>query len=134
MQYLLDTNTCIAAMKSHPTVLARLAAVAPTTCAVSTITVYELYTGVEKCADPARERSKVSQLLDTVNKISFDAHAAEEAARIRARLESQGRMIGPYDVLLAGHAKVVGLCIVTHNISEFARIPGLLCEDWQTGP
>lgn len=134
MQYRLDTNTCIAAMKSHPAVLARLSAVAPATCAVSTITVYELYTGVEKCADPTRERSKVSKLLGMVNQISFDAHAAQEAARIRARLESQGQMIGPYDVLLAGHAKAAGLRVVTHNTAEFARIPGLLWEDWQTAP
>ena len=52
MQYLLDTNTCIAAMKNHPSVVGRMSAVAPAACAVSTVTVYELFTGVEKCADP----------------------------------------------------------------------------------
>ncbi|HQU42706.1 MAG TPA: type II toxin-antitoxin system VapC family toxin [Pirellulales bacterium] len=133
MQYLLDTNTCIAAMKNHPLVVRRMSAVAPAACAVSTITVYELYTGVEKCADPTRERSKVSRLLATVNELAFDAQAAKEAARIRAQLESQGQMIGPYDVLLAGHGKAAALRLVTHNTAEFSRVPGLLLEDWQAG-
>ena len=109
-----------------------MSGVAPTACVVSTITVYELYTGVEKCADPTLERSKVSRLLATVNELAFDAQAAKEAAHIRAQLESQGQMIGPYDVLLAGHAKAMGLRLVTHNTAEFARVPGLLLEDWQT--
>lgn len=134
MQYLLDTNTCIAAMRNHPSVIGRMSAVAPADCVVSTITVYELRTGVEKCADPARERSKVSRLLSAVKEIAFEAQAAEEAARIRALLESQGTMIGPYDVLLAGQAKAAALRLVTHNIAEFGRVPGLLLEDWQTEP
>jgi hypothetical protein len=54
MRYLLDTNTCIAAMRHHALVLQRLAAVAPADCAVSSITTYELYTGIEKCADPRK--------------------------------------------------------------------------------
>src|SRR5579884_1418648 len=132
MQYLLDTNTCIAAMKNHPSVVARMSAVAPAACAVSTVTVYELFTGVEKCADPSRERSKVTRLLGTISEISFDAQAAKEAAVIRARLEAQGQMIGPYDVLLAGQANAAGLRLVTHNTAEFARVAGLLLEDWQT--
>ena len=109
-----------------------MSAVAPADCAVSTVTVYELYTGVEKCADPSRERSKVTRFLSTINEITFDAQAAREAAVIRARLEAQGQMIGPYDVLLAGQAKAAGRRLVTHNTAEFARVPGLTLEDWQT--
>ena len=62
MRYLLDTNTCIAAMRHHAPVLERLAAVAPADCAISSITTYELYTGIEKCADPAKELAKVNLL------------------------------------------------------------------------
>jgi tRNA(fMet)-specific endonuclease VapC len=72
MRYLLDTNTCIAAMRHHATVLQRLAAVAPTNCAISSITTYELYTGIEKCADPTKERAKVHLLLATVSELVFD--------------------------------------------------------------
>lgn len=74
MKYLLDTNTCIAAMRNHPLVVQRLSAVTPGDCAISTITAYELFTGVAKCADPARERAKVERLLNTVCQLPFDCH------------------------------------------------------------
>ena len=109
----------------------RLAAVAPADCAISAVTTYELFTGVEKCADPAKERAKVGQLLATVIELAFDGRAAREAGRVRALLESQGRMIGAYDVLLAGHALAAGLTLVTANTGEFGRVPTLNVENWQ---
>ena len=134
MRYLLDTNTCIAAMRHHAPVLGRLASVGPADCAISSITTYELHTGVEKCADPAKESAKVDLFLATVSELVFDRPAAREAGRIRALLESQGRMIGAYDVLLAGHARSIGLTLVTANVSEFSRVPGLSWENWQAPP
>ena len=134
MRYLLDTNTCIAAMRHHTLVLQRLAAVAPADCAISSITTYELYTGIEKCADPTKELAMVNLLLATVSELAFDGQAAREAGRIRALLESQGRMIGAYDVLLAGHARSAGLTLVTANVGEFSRVPGLNWENWQAPP
>jgi tRNA(fMet)-specific endonuclease VapC len=129
-RYLLDTNTCIAVMRSHPKAVQRMAAVPPSECAISTITGYELYTGVEKCSNPAKERAKVDLLLATANQIAFDRGAAQEAARIRALLESRGQPIGPYDVLLAGQALADSLTVVTANTREFSRVPGLTLEDW----
>ena len=129
MLYLLDTNTCIAAMRNHPLVVQRMAAQSPGDCAISTITGYELYTGVAKCANPAKERSKVELLLAVLGELPFDADAAREAARIRAALESQGSMIGPYDVLLGGHAIAAGLTLVTDNEGEFTRVAGVSVEN-----
>ena len=134
MQYLLDTNICIAAMRNHPLVMQRMAAQSPGDCAISTITGYELYTGVAKCANPAKERSKVDLLLAVLGELPFDADAAREAARIRAALEAQGSMIGPYDVLLAGHAVSAGLTLVTDNTGEFTRVAGLAVENWKVPP
>jgi tRNA(fMet)-specific endonuclease VapC len=134
MQYLLDTNTCIAAMRNHPLVVQKMTAQSPEACAISTITGYELYTGVAKCANPVKEHSKVDRLLAVVSELSFDADAAREAARIRGTLECQGKMIGPYDVLLAGHAVAAGLTLVTDNSAEFTRVPGLRVENWKTPP
>jgi len=125
---LLDTNTCIAAVRHHVLVLQRMAAVAPADCAISSITTYELYTGIEKCADPAKELAKVNLWLATVSELVFDGQAARDAGRIRALLESRGCMIGAYDVLLAGHARSLGLTLVTDNVSEFRRVPGLNLE------
>ena len=130
-RYLLGTNTCIAVMRSHPIAIQRMAAVAPGDCAISTVTSYERYTGVEKCANPAQERSKVEQLLSTVWEMPFDPGAARESARVRALLEAQGKPIGPYDVLLAGQALVHSLILVTDNTREFSRVPGLTLENWK---
>jgi tRNA(fMet)-specific endonuclease VapC len=130
MRYLLDTNTCISVMRNHPAVVARMATVSPEDCAISTITSYELYTGVEKCSDPGREAAKVTTLLMTVHALPFDVAAAREGARIRAELESQGCSIGPYDLLLAGQAIAAGLTIVTANTSEFNRVRDLKIEDF----
>jgi tRNA(fMet)-specific endonuclease VapC len=134
MRYLLDTNTCIAAMRQDALVLQRLARLPPSECAISTITSYELYTGIEKCAAPAKELAKVQLLLATVIELVFDSQAARDAGRIRAFLESMGCMIGPYDVLLAGHARSAGLTLVSANTGEFSRVPGLSLENWQAPP
>ena len=131
MHYLLDTSTCIAAMQNHPLVVQKMTAQSPEECAISTITGYELYTGVAKCASPGKERWKVDRLLAVVSELPFDADAAREAARIRAALEAQGNMIGPYDVLLAGHALAAGLTLVTDNSAELTRVPGLRVENWK---
>jgi predicted nucleic acid-binding protein len=61
---------------------------------------------------------------------SLDVAAAAEAARVRALLEAIGQTIGPYDLLLAGHARSLGLIMVTNNTAEFGRVPGLAIEDW----
>ena len=108
-----------------------MSAAARAYCFVSAVTSYELYTGIAKCAVPNKERAKVEVLLKTVVEMPFDPPAAREAGRIRGFLESQGKMIGPYDVLLAGQAIAGGLILITDNTDEFGRIPGLLMENWQ---
>ena len=130
MRYLLDTNTCIAVMSRRPAALQRMAVLSPVDCAISTISGYELYTGVEKCSRPAQERAKVELLLSTVQLLPFDHLAAAEAARIRAYLEASGQPIGPYDLLLAGQAIAGGLTLVTANTREFSRVTGLALETW----
>ncbi len=131
MRYLLDTNTCIAAIRNHPIVLQHLAAATPRECAISAITRYELLVGVEKSANPVNERAKFDQLVRTFDRLRFGTAAAGHAAKIRAYLEAQGTPIGPYDTLLAGHALSLSLIVVTANVKEFNRVPGLTVENWQ---
>jgi tRNA(fMet)-specific endonuclease VapC len=130
MRYLLDADTCIAAMRGHPRVLRHLARSAPGDCGLSTITRYELWVGVEKSADPVKEKAKVDSLAGALRRMRFGVAAAEHAARVRANLESLGTPIGPYDTLLAGHALSLGVTIVTANVKEFSRVPGLTVENW----
>lgn len=131
MRYLLDTNTCVDVMRNHPNVVNRMSGIAPGDSVISTITSYELYAGIAKCASPGKEQAKVDLLLQTVNELPFDQTAAREAGRIRGLLESQGEMIGPYDVLLAAHALTAGLILVTANTNEFQRVPALTVENWR---
>jgi tRNA(fMet)-specific endonuclease VapC len=130
MRYLIDTSTCIAIMRNHPKAIQRMSILSPGECVISTVTSYELYTGVAKCANPAQERAKVDTLLKAVPQVPFESSAAIESARIRALLESQGQSIGPYDLLLAGQAIAHSLVMVTANVREFSRVPGLTVEDW----
>jgi len=130
MQYLLDSDTCIKILRGRANVVRRVAALSPNDCAVSVITAYELYTGVEKCADPAKERPKVEQLLANVHLLAFDERAARMAATVRGDLERQGCPIGPYDTLIAAHALCFQLALATSNMQEFSRISGLQLENW----
>ena len=66
--------------------------------------------------------------------LAFDAAAADHAGEIRAALERQGRMIGTYDLLIAGHARSRGLVVVTGNLGEFGRVEGLRSKDWLGAP
>ena len=130
MKFMLDTNTCIAVMRGNPMAVARMSGCSPGDCAVSVISVYELFTGVAKCREPGRERTKVVRLLSELRVLRFDTAAAKHAALIRAELERTGRSIGPCDMLLAGHALSLGLRIATNNTGEFIRVSGLMVEDW----
>ena len=130
MKYLLDTNTCIALMRRHVRVRARLEQLPPGDCAVSSITAFELYHGLERCAQPERERAKIDELLAVVTVLAFGDAEAARAAKLRHTLEQAGRAIGPFDVLIAGHALHAGLILATNNTREFLRVNGLTLEDW----
>jgi tRNA(fMet)-specific endonuclease VapC len=133
MTHLLDTDACIGILRQRPGMVARLSQLSPTDCCVSEITVFELFCGVSKAQDPARERAKVEQFLSALVELPFDRAAAEAAGRIRIDLERKGTPIGPYDLLIAGHALANCLKLVTYNISEFQRVTGLQTEVWSQG-
>ena len=130
MTHLLDTDTCIGVLRQRPGMVERLRQVAPTDCAVSMVTVYELYCGLARALDPAQERQKVERFISAVIELPLDRAGAETAARIRSELERQGKPIGPYDLLIAGQAVADGLTLVTNNVREFQRVSGLKLESW----
>jgi tRNA(fMet)-specific endonuclease VapC len=129
-RYLLDTNTCIAIIKDSKDAGQRFKSRALSELMVSSVTVFELWTGVEKCSKPSREAVRVEGFLSLVEVAEFAVSASKRAAQVRAHLERAGQTIGPYDTLLAGHALDLGCTIVTHNTREFKRVPGLKVEDW----
>lgn len=103
----------------------------PEHCAISTVSVYELWTGANRCKNPKREWAKIEKLLTTIHVLPFDRQEAHSAADIRAHLEKKGLGIGPYDVLIAAQALVHELLLVTSNEREFSRISHLELSNWR---
>ncbi|MNH32282.1 tRNA(fMet)-specific endonuclease VapC [compost metagenome] len=90
----------------------------------------ELIYGAEKSANPQRNLSVVEGFAARLEVLDYDDHAAEHSGQLRAELAKAGTPIGPYDQLIAGHARALGLILVTNNLGEFQRVPGLRVEDW----
>jgi len=131
MNYLLDTNICVAIIRRKPKqVLDRLTRQTLGTVAVSAITVAELAHGVTKSAHVEQNRAALEQFLLPLDVLDFDQDAAAAYGTIRTLLERQGPPIGSMDLLIGAHALSASRILVTHNTDEFARIPGLTLEDW----
>jgi tRNA(fMet)-specific endonuclease VapC len=95
MTYLFDTDVCLAAMRGQDAVRKNMQAHAPHDCAISTVSLYELYSGVERFAQPETERIKVECFIRPLHLLHFDKEAALNTARIRWSLEKLGQLIGP---------------------------------------
>jgi len=131
VRYVLDTNTCIYALKLQGRVVDTMRRHAPDDLAVTIVTVAELWFGARKSARPAATRREIDAFLDPLAVFPFDHAAAEAYAELRlAPSERAGRPIGERDLLIASIASARGLTVVTHNLSEFARVPRLRSEDW----
>jgi tRNA(fMet)-specific endonuclease VapC len=97
---------------------------------VSAVTMSEIETMIAKAADPQSKAFKVRLVLAQFNIVDFDEAAAVHAGHIRAFLEPRGLAIGPMDTLIAAHARSLGASVMTNNLDEFRRVPGLAVESW----
>lgn len=130
VRYILDADLCIHVLRRRqPLVNSRLLSAAGR-MALSTITLTELKVGVEKSATRVERDDELNAFCAGLTILDYDGAAAAHAADIRAGLEHTGQKIGPIDTLLAGHARSLGLTLVTGNTREFSRVPGLLHENW----
>lgn len=128
---MLDTDICIYIANKKPlSVQEKLSKLAPGDACLSAITFAELRYGAEK----SRRREANFKALDllgaTVPIEPFDENAGKEYGTIRSDLERKGQIIGGNDLLIAAHAKALGLIIVTNNVKEFKRVVGLTVEFW----
>ena len=132
--YLLDTNACIALINGHPaTVRARLQKASATGAQifVSSIAIFELGYGVAKSVRHEFNHKRLETFLSgPVTILPFEDADARAAGAIRATLETSGKPIGAYDVLIAGQAIRHELTLVTANVREFSRVKGLTWQDW----
>ncbi|MEY2879478.1 MAG: hypothetical protein RLZZ15_1858 [Verrucomicrobiota bacterium] len=127
--FLPDTNACSHFMRGHPALVARWLVAAPAV-RLSAIVIGELEYGAVK-AGSARQRARLDELVRTLPNESFTFADAARFGKLRSDLERRGEIIGPYDLLIAAQALRLGATVVTHNVREFARVPGLRVEDWQ---
>ncbi len=137
MNYLLDTSACVRIMsEKYPAEHARLVALSLTSnIYISTIVIFELEYGIAKSEVPTKSHLRLTRFLkEPVEVLEFSPSDAAYAARIRATLEARKQPIGPYDTLIAGQALARDLTLVTANQREFARVDGLLWEDWAQAP
>jgi tRNA(fMet)-specific endonuclease VapC len=134
VNYLLDTNAVIALLKNHPpSVRSRLRRVVSegASIAVPSVALYELWYGVARSERRNENAERLRVFLSgDINIIPFDEEDAAAASDLRAALEAAGTPIGPYDLLIAAQALRGGTTLVTANVSEFARVRGLLWQDW----
>ena len=128
--YMLDTNICIYVMKTYPgAVLDRFNALAEQLC-ISSITLGELHYGAEKSARRAANLTAVEHFVARLEVLPFGIKAAAHYGQVRAELERAGTPCGPHDMQIGGHARSEGLIVVTNNLREFARMPGVRVENW----
>ena len=131
MKFMLDTNICIYIIKRQPgSVLGRVESHPVGDIGISVITLAELEYGVSKSSKPARNRDALEQFVSSLEVAPFDRQATVAYGKIRALLEKKGDLIGSMDLLIAAHAVTLGIRLVTNNVREFKRVPGLRVENW----
>ena len=134
LRYLLDTNICIYVIKRRPQELLSSFNRHAGHMAISTITLAELLHGCEKSSDPSRNLAVVENFCSRLEVLAYGPKAAQHYGQIRADLERKGQPIGVNDLHIAAHARSEGLTLVSNNLREFNRVPGLLLENWILDP
>lgn len=132
LKYMLDTNICIFTLKNKPQAVREAFNRHHAQLCISTVTLMELIYGAEKSAAPERNLAVVESFAARLEVLDYDHRAAAHSGQLRAELAKAGTPVGPYDQMIAGHARSLGLVVVTNNLREFQRIPGLRVEDWLT--
>ena len=130
LKYMLDTNIVIYTMKNRPERVRDTFKKRDGQMCISSITLGELIYGAEKSMAPEQNLADIESMISRLEVKPFDSPAAIHFGQIRATLAKAGTPIGPYDAMIAGHARALALVLVTNNENEFQRVPGLMRENW----
>lgn len=130
--FALDTNTISYYFRGDPLVVTRMHALPPALLSVPSVVVYELRYGLLRlpAVDAQPRLEALDRFLSALRILPFDEACAQAAAALRSGLEAAGRPIGPHDVLIAATALRNGAALVTRNVAEFSRVPGLEVVNW----
>jgi tRNA(fMet)-specific endonuclease VapC len=130
LKYLLDTNIVIYVIKRRPIEVMGIFNENAGRMAISAITLSELFHGAEKSAKVAQNLAVVDEFASLLEVLPYTAKASQHYGAVRTALEKAGRPIGVNDLHIAAHARSEGVTLVTNNLAEFERVPGLLTENW----
>jgi tRNA(fMet)-specific endonuclease VapC len=130
MAFLLDSNTVIYFFKNAGQVREHMRQHEDQDFKLCTPVLWELLTGANKSRDSSTQHARLALFQARFELLPFDPAAARHAAQVRAQLEAQGTPIGAIDTMIAGVALANGLILVTRNVREFARVPGLQIQNW----
>ncbi|BBO87618.1 twitching motility protein PilT [Desulfosarcina ovata subsp. ovata] len=129
--YLLDTNIVSYWMRGDSAIIQKIQTFSPSDLSLSTVTLAEIYYGIEKSPTRKKERQlKIERIKSQLEIYPFNESAALKYGSIRASLEKQGQPISERDLQIAAIALANKFCVVTHNVKEFRRITDLKVEDW----
>jgi tRNA(fMet)-specific endonuclease VapC len=129
--YLLDTDIASFIMKRVSLgAIRRLQALPTDATCISAIVESELRFGIAVSPRPQKDQSALDEFLEYMEVLDYPAAASIDYGLIRADLKRRGVMIGSNDLLIAAHARCLGMTLVTNNIREFKRVPGLKIENW----
>lgn len=130
LKYMLDTNIVIYTIRNRPSHVREMFKKHEGQMCISSVSLGELIYGAERSSQTERNLADINGLIARMDVVAFDEHAAEHFGQLRAELYRVGQPIGPYDMMIAGHARATGLILVSNNIKEFNRVPGLRLENW----
>ena len=129
--YLLDTDTCIYLINGRSASVVRaITRLEPNQVKLSAVSLAELEYGASKSRSREKNRNALLRFAAAFDIVPFDDRDAEVYGLIRAGLERRGQPIGPYDVQIAAQAITRNLVLVTNNVEEFRRVPGLRIQNW----
>jgi len=130
LKYMIDTNIAIYTLKNRPAKVRAAFKKHSGEMCLSTISLGELIFVAEKSARVEHNLTVIEGFAARLKVETFNAQAAVHFGQLRAELAKSGKLIGPYDMMIAGHARAMGLILVTNNRREFDRVPGLRVENW----
>jgi len=130
LKYLLDTNIVIYTMKNRPKQVKRRFKQHKDQMCISSVTLGELIFGAEHSQQVERNLTDIEAIVARLEVLPFDNKAAYHFGQIRAALYNIGKPIGQYDMMIAGQTRASSLTLITNNIKEFERVPGLILENW----
>lgn len=130
--YLLDTNVCIHLLNEvHSGVLQKFHSLSPADIVLCSVVKAELLFGARRSAHIEANLQRLKLFFSPLGSLPFDDRCAEHYGLIRADLPTQGKPIGPNDLMIAAIARAHDATLITHNTSEFGRVTGLRMEDWE---